>query len=319
MISAFLLTTWSMKPGVLVREAVVVLAPHVRREQVVERGDRPPPRDVARHLQPLRVLVEHRVDDVDEGLVAVEEAVPAGEQVALEPALAEVLATAPRSRGRPARGGRRWARARRPTRGRSPRRRPRAGSTPSRPGRRCGTSSGLRRDDVAEERAEHARRLARASCAGVGHVDRVVAEVRQVEVAQQRARRSRAGSRPCGARPRGASAASSATQRAVLVEQLLGPVAPQPRLELGEVLGVRRASSASGTWCERNVPSAGRPSTSFGPVQPFGVRSTIIGQRGRSVRRPRAPRAGSRDLVEHLVERRGHQLVHRLGLVALDE
>ena len=30
----------------------------------------------ARHLQPLRVLVEHRVDDVDERLVAVEEAVP---------------------------------------------------------------------------------------------------------------------------------------------------------------------------------------------------------------------------------------------------
>jgi hypothetical protein len=38
------------------------------------------------------VLVEHRVHDVDERLVAVEEAVPSREQVALEPALAEVLA-----------------------------------------------------------------------------------------------------------------------------------------------------------------------------------------------------------------------------------
>ena len=47
---------------------------------------------LARHLQPLRVLVEHRVDDVDERLVAVEEAVAAGQQVALEPALAEMLA-----------------------------------------------------------------------------------------------------------------------------------------------------------------------------------------------------------------------------------
>jgi hypothetical protein len=37
------------------------------------------------------VLVEHRVDDVNEGLVAVEDAVAAGEQVALEPALAGVL------------------------------------------------------------------------------------------------------------------------------------------------------------------------------------------------------------------------------------
>ena len=31
--------------GVLVGEAVVVLAPDVRAEEVVERGDRPPPRD----------------------------------------------------------------------------------------------------------------------------------------------------------------------------------------------------------------------------------------------------------------------------------
>src|SRR5256886_11114771 len=62
--------------------------PILRAEQVVERCERQPPRDPARHLQPLRMLVEHRVDDVDEGLVAVEEPVPAGEQVALEPALA---------------------------------------------------------------------------------------------------------------------------------------------------------------------------------------------------------------------------------------
>ena len=77
--------------GVLVGEAVVVLAPDVRGEQVVERGERPPPRDLTAHLQPLGVLVEHRVDDVDEGLIAAEEAVPAGQQIALQPALAEVL------------------------------------------------------------------------------------------------------------------------------------------------------------------------------------------------------------------------------------
>jgi hypothetical protein len=34
------------------------------------------------------VLVEHRIHDVDEGLVAGEEAVAAGEQIALQPALA---------------------------------------------------------------------------------------------------------------------------------------------------------------------------------------------------------------------------------------
>ena len=52
----------------------------------------------ARHLhvvladvQPLGVLVEHRVDDVGEGLVGVEQAVAPGEQVALEPAEQRVL------------------------------------------------------------------------------------------------------------------------------------------------------------------------------------------------------------------------------------
>ena len=60
-------------------EAVVVLTPDVRAEEVVERGD------VAAtgshyHLQPLRVLVEHRVDDVDERLVVVEDAVPARQE-----------------------------------------------------------------------------------------------------------------------------------------------------------------------------------------------------------------------------------------------
>ena len=79
------------EPRILVREPVVVLAPHVRGEQVVQRRDRPPPGDVASDLQPFGVLVEHGVDDVDERLVAVEQPVAAGQQVALEPSLAEVL------------------------------------------------------------------------------------------------------------------------------------------------------------------------------------------------------------------------------------
>ena len=43
-------------------------------------------------LQPFRMLIEHRVDDVDEGLVAGEQAVAAGEQISFEPALAQMLA-----------------------------------------------------------------------------------------------------------------------------------------------------------------------------------------------------------------------------------
>ena len=40
----------------------------------------------------------------------------------------------------------------------------------------------------------------------------------------------------------------------------------------------------TGTWWERNVPSVGLPSTTVGPVQPFGERRMIIGQRGRSLK-----------------------------------
>jgi hypothetical protein len=77
--------------GVLVGRPVVVLAPHVRGEQVVQRRDRLAPTQVPGDLQPLGVLVEHRVDDVYERLVAGEQAVPAGEEVDLQPALAGVL------------------------------------------------------------------------------------------------------------------------------------------------------------------------------------------------------------------------------------
>jgi hypothetical protein len=41
--------------------------------------------------------------------------------------------------------------------------------------------------------------------------------------------------------------------------------------------------SPIGTWCERFVPSVSLPSTIFGPVQPFGERKIIIGQRGRAL------------------------------------
>jgi hypothetical protein len=80
------------EPGVLVGEAVMVLLPDVGGEQVVQRGDLPPPRQLRGDLEPLGVLVEHRVDNVDERLVAVEQAVPPGQQVAFQPALALVLA-----------------------------------------------------------------------------------------------------------------------------------------------------------------------------------------------------------------------------------
>ena len=77
--------------GVLMRKAVVVLLPDVRGEDVVERGDVLPPRQLAAHLEPLGVLGEHGVHDADERLIAVKKAVASREQVALQKALAEVL------------------------------------------------------------------------------------------------------------------------------------------------------------------------------------------------------------------------------------
>ncbi len=76
----------------LVRVAVVILSPGIGGQQVRQRGHRLPPRRLGRHLQPFAVLVGHRVDDRDEGLVAGKESVPAGLEVALQPALAGVLA-----------------------------------------------------------------------------------------------------------------------------------------------------------------------------------------------------------------------------------
>src|SRR5205085_6468999 len=75
--------------GVLMAKAVVILSPDVRGQKIVERSDGPAPRDVARGLQPLGVLIEHRINDVDESLVAVEETVPARQQITFEPALTE--------------------------------------------------------------------------------------------------------------------------------------------------------------------------------------------------------------------------------------
>ena len=155
--------------GILVREAVVILPPDMRGQQVVQRRDLPPPGQVRRDLQPLGVLVEHRIDDVDERLVAVEEPVPPGEQIALEPALALVLAEHRPARVRRARGIRRSPRSRRPTDGWSLRRPLPGRSRASRRGRRRGSCAApVQLRHIAQEAARaHACRRCRAR-PGVG-------------------------------------------------------------------------------------------------------------------------------------------------------
>ena len=297
-------------------EAVVILAPHVRAEQVVERGDRAPPGNAPSHLQPLGVLVEHRVDDVDEGLVAIEEPVPAGEEVALEPALALMLRE---HFDDPALGGEVLV-------GRHDLRLPdllRHLEDVVEPVRRrlVGPEDPEVRwvagDDVPEKPAEHARGLAEGR-AGRQDVDRVVAEVRADEILHQLAAvgvRVRAHP-PAAARRQLTELGNEAP---FLVEELLGPVAAQPVLEHAEVVGVvadardRHLVRAPGSLDRQTVdllgagPALRRPQDDHRPLRP----------RFDALLPGRALNLG--DLVEGFVEGAGEILVDRVRLVAGDD
>ena len=60
------------------------------------------------------MLVEHGINDVNERLIAVEQSVPAGQQIAFQPALALMLAEHLQHAARRARGTGRWDRRRFP-------------------------------------------------------------------------------------------------------------------------------------------------------------------------------------------------------------
>ena len=219
---------------ILMAEAIVVLPPDVRGEQVVQRGDRLAPRDMPSRLQPLRVLIEHRVYEVNERLIAGEEAVSAGEQIALQPALTLMLtqhlddpsveresvirrdlllgvdATRRLEDGIPA---------------------VRRGLVGAEDAERLGVAL----DDVADEPALLARRL-RLGRARRRDLHCVVAEVGQREVtAQHAAVRVRVGAHAALTRRR--PGANGRQRRAVRVEELLGAIAAHPRLEDRDVLG----------------------------------------------------------------------------------
>src|SRR5208283_3334408 len=78
--------------GILVRETVVVLAPNRGCDQEVQRGYFSTPRHVVTDREPLRVLVEHGVNDVNKGFIGGEEAISPGKQIAFEHSLHGVLA-----------------------------------------------------------------------------------------------------------------------------------------------------------------------------------------------------------------------------------
>jgi hypothetical protein len=107
----------------------------------------------------------------------------------------------------------------------------------------------------------------------------VVAEVGQAQVAQQQA--------AVGVRVGAHAALAFGRQRGqfrdeppVLVEQFLGPVALHPVFEQLQFSGlVASLPAAPGA---REGPFDRLAVDTFGPVQPLGVRRTIMGQRGRS-------------------------------------
>jgi hypothetical protein len=60
------------KARILMCEAVVILPPYCRSQEDVERSNLVPPFDLETLFDPLAMLIDHGVDDVDEGLIAVE-------------------------------------------------------------------------------------------------------------------------------------------------------------------------------------------------------------------------------------------------------
>ena len=230
---------------------------------------------------------------------------PAGQQVALQPALAEVLGEHlhhPADRAQVL--VRRGQISRLPDAGRWPRRRAcsRLDAVSSGPNSR--KLSGLRRITSRSQVPEHPGRLG----------GRRRARARRRRSRGSRAAAGRAAAAPplaCGLAlirrsPRGRSARSSGTQPAVVVEQLLRPVGAQPLLQLRRGAPGSSRTSASGTWCARQVPSTCRPSTSAGRSSPSACAArssaSVAGARPSPSRAARAlDRARSRRAISSSV------------------
>ncbi len=86
--------------------------------------------------------------------------------------------------------------------------------------------------------------------------------------------------------PSGARARSSGTSRPDSSNSVSGEYDRSHSSSIRTCSGLS-ASPDSGTWWARNVPCTWTPSTTSGPVQPFGVRSTIAGHPASTSRVPR--------------------------------
>ena len=222
---------------VLMAESVMVLTPNMRGQQIIQRGQRTPPRNVTSDLEPLGVLIEHGINDVNESLVTGKEAMTASEQITLQPALAKMLAqnfhySAIRSdvlvgledvAGKNAIGGLEnrgeaigfgFVQAEEPE----------------------VALISIKFDDVAEECAHDAGGLG-SDAAGLRNSNGVLAEVRHPQFAQQKAAvRVGVGAHPAVAR--GREFGQVRFQLAGFVEQFAGPVTQHPFFQQFEMIGL---------------------------------------------------------------------------------
>ena len=252
------------------------------------------PGQAAGDAQPLDVLVDHGVDDVHEGLVAGEQPVPAGEQVALQPALAGVFGEDLHHPAVPVevlvdRQGLRL------------------------PGLAGGVVDGLqpvggglvRADEpevaalggVVHDAAPAGRRGPGWARAGSRRAcrrgRRTASSGGQRAGRAAAARRWRAGWRRGAGRPRGRRPGPARAGGRRSSKSSSGRYERSHVLQLPQVLRVLAYARPAGPGGRARCPRRAAPSTSAGPVQPLGVRSTIIGQRGAlGRRRPRGRRAG---------------------------
>ena len=256
---------------------------------------------------------------MDERLVAVEEAVPARQQVALEPALAEVLGQDLHHAavGREVLVGRAASRRSRP--GPSPRTRRRAGSTRSRPGPKSRKLSGFaaitsRRNAPSTRVASLVRR------AGLRHVDRVVAEVGQDEVAQQQAAvRVRVRAHPALALRRQRRRAPGRACRARRRAPPAGSCAATPRARAGApgCRARRRAAPGASARCPR--PAGRRPPSAPSSPSACAARSSASAAASTRLAARRGRASWMRgDLVERGVERGREALVDGGRLLAVE-
>ena len=157
-----------------------------------------------------------------------------------------------------------------------------------------------------------------SSAAGRVDLNRVVAEVGQLEVAQQQAAVGvRVGAHPPRRPAAPARAVGAQRARSRRRAPRAGSCASTARAARG-ARGCADLGAAAPGGRGRCPPPAGRRPPS-GPVQPFGVRSTIIGHGGRSGRgpSPRRGRAGSRRSRRATSSSvAGQLLVHRRRVVA---